>query len=63
LAKIVGAPCCYYGSLVRINHTRAVPGGIAATWPYPAPYADTILGRIGPRATRIVGFFVSAMGM
>jgi hypothetical protein len=30
-------------------------------------YADTILGRIGPRgidaATRIVGFFVAAMGM
>ena len=30
-------------------------------------YADTIVGRIGPRgidaATRIVGFFVSAMGM
>jgi multiple antibiotic resistance protein len=30
-------------------------------------YADTILGRSGPRgiddATRIVGFFVSAMGM
>jgi multiple antibiotic resistance protein len=29
--------------------------------------ADTVLGRIGPRgidaATRIVGFFVSAMGM
>jgi len=30
-------------------------------------YADRILGRIGPRgidaATRIVGFFVAAMGM
>jgi multiple antibiotic resistance protein len=30
-------------------------------------YADTIIGRIGPRgidaATRIVGFFVAAMGM
>jgi multiple antibiotic resistance protein len=46
--------------------TLAILATMAVTYLFLA-YADIILGRIGPRgidaATRIVGFFVSAMGM
>ena len=54
------------GAFIADRDRRRHPGDHGATYLFLA-YADTILGRIGPRgidaATRIVGFFVAAMGM
>jgi multiple antibiotic resistance protein len=64
MASLVRHPFAEVPSLIAI--VAAILATMGATYLFLA-YADTILGRIGPRgidaATRIVGFFVSAMGM
>ena len=64
MASVVRHPMLQVLPLAAI--TLAILATMGATYLFLA-YADTILGRIGPRgidaATRIVGFFVSAMGM
>ena len=64
MASLVRHPFAELPSLIAI--LAAILATMAATYLFLA-YADTILGRIGPRgidaATRIVGFFVAAMGM
>jgi multiple antibiotic resistance protein len=63
-ASLVRHPFTDVPSLFAI--VAAILATMGSTYLFPA-YADTILGRIGPRgtdaATRIVGFFVAAMGM
>jgi multiple antibiotic resistance protein len=63
-ASLVWHPFSELPSLIAM--VAAILATIGATYPFLA-YADTILGRIGQRgidaATRIPGFFVSAMGM
>ena len=64
MASLVRHPFTEVPSLMAI--VVAILATTGATYLFLA-YADTILGRIGPRgidaATRIVGFFVAAMGM
>ena len=64
MASLVRHPFTEVPSLVAI--VAAILATMGVTYLFLA-YADTILGRIGPRgidaATRIVGFFVAAMGM
>jgi multiple antibiotic resistance protein len=64
MASLVRHPFAQVPSLIAI--VAAILATMGVTYLFLA-YADTILGRIGPRgidaATRIVGFFVSAMGM
>ena len=63
-ASLLHHPFAEVPSLIAI--AVAILATMGATFLFLA-YADTILGRIGPRgidaATRIVGFFVAAMGM
>jgi multiple antibiotic resistance protein len=64
MASLVRHPLTEFLSLVAI--VAAILLTMTTTYLVLA-YADTIIGRIGPRgidaATRIVGFFVAAMGM
>jgi multiple antibiotic resistance protein len=64
MASLVRHPLAQVLPLAAI--TLAILATMGATYLFLA-YADMILGRIGPRgidaATRIVGFFVTAMGM
>jgi multiple antibiotic resistance protein len=64
MASLVRHPFADVPSLIAI--VGAILATMSATCLF-LVYADTILGRIGPRAidaaTRIVGFFVAAMGM
>jgi multiple antibiotic resistance protein len=64
MASLVRHPFLELPSLIAIVAANLTTMG--ATYLFLA-YVDTILGRIGPRgidaATRIVGFFVAAMGM
>jgi len=64
MASLVRHPLAQILSLSAI--TLAILATMGTTYLFLA-YADIILGRIGPRgidaATRIVGFFVAAMGM
>jgi len=64
MASLVRHPVLQVLPLAAIS--LAILATMGATYLFLA-YADTILGRIGPRAidaaTRIVGFFVAAMGM
>ena len=64
MASLVRHPLAQPLSLAAI--TLAILATMATTYLFLA-YADVVLGRIGPRgidaATRIVGFFVAAMGM
>ena len=64
MASLVEHPLRHLPSLAAI--VAAILLTMIATYLFLA-YANTILGRIGPRgidaATRIVGFFVAAMGM
>ena len=64
MASLLHHPLAEVPSLIAI--VAAILATMGATFLFLA-YADTILGRIGPRgidaATRIVGFFVAAMGM
>jgi multiple antibiotic resistance protein len=64
MASLVRHPFSELPSLIAI--VAAILATVGATYLFHA-YADAILGRIGPRgigaATRIVGFFVAAMGM
>jgi MarC family membrane protein len=64
MASLVRHPLTQFPSLVAI--IVAILATMIVTYLFLAN-ADTVLGRIGPRgidaATRIVGFFVSAMGM
>jgi multiple antibiotic resistance protein len=64
MASLVRHPLAQIPSLAAI--TFAILATMGTTYLFLA-YADVILGRIGPRgidaATRIVGFFVAAMGM
>jgi len=63
MASVVRHPLSQFRSLAAI--IVAIVLTMISTYVFLA-YADKIVGRIGPRgidATRIVGFFVSAMGM
>jgi len=64
MASVVRHPVLQVLPLAAIS--LAILATMGATFLFLA-YADIILGRIGPRgidaATRIVGFFLSAMGM
>jgi multiple antibiotic resistance protein len=64
LTSLVRHPLAQMLSLAAI--TLAILATMGTTYLFLA-YADRIVGRIGPRgvdaATRIVGFFVAAMGM
>jgi multiple antibiotic resistance protein len=64
MTSLVRHPFAEVPSLIAI--VAAILATMGVTYLFLA-YADTILGRLGPRgidaATRIVGFFVAAMGM
>jgi len=64
MASLLHHPFAEVPSLIAI--VAAILATMSVTYLFLA-YADTILGRIGPRgidaATRIVGFFVAAMGV
>jgi multiple antibiotic resistance protein len=70
IATVLGMASLVHDPLMHLPSLAAIVGAILSTMIVTyifLAYSNAILGRIGPRgidaATRIVGFFVSAMGM